>query len=72
MGKVSQASLHPTSVQHTEHSACRDRGGRRDEGEGVRREKGKGRKDEKEGGRREMEGEGWMGKEGRLGRREVE
>jgi len=60
MGRVSRASLHPTSMQHTEHSACRDRGGRRDKGERGRREKkGKGRKDEMEEYRRGKEKDGW-------------
>lgn len=63
MGRVSQASLHPTSVQHTEHSACRDRGGRRDEGEGVRREEGKGRMRRKDGGEGWKEKDGWGRKE---------
>lgn len=63
MGRVSQASLHPTSMQHTEHSACRDRGGRRDEGEGVRREEGKGRMRRKEGGEGWKEKDGWGRKE---------
>lgn len=49
MGRVSQASLHPMSMQHTEHSACRHKG-RRDAGEGRRREK------EKEEGMRRKEG----------------
>lgn len=50
MGKVSQASLHTMSMQHREHSTCRHKGRKRDEGEGRRREK------EKEEGRRRKEG----------------